>query len=490
MTQKEYKAFEQKLQKLEEAEKYGEAIEQILALPKEDLTDELISKLGRIYNNDQQFENAYKTLMLVEDSQKNDAHWHYRLGYALYYLHRLPEALASFKNALAIYEEDEDTSEWIEICQQEIENLEKIEIKRQNYVPNEIIDLPTAYNNFWTWFQENEKAFWSVVKNHKNVEEDFFDKMAPKLKEIKEGIFYVTGMCDDNTVELILTADGNTHNVVFVEELIAAAPKLFGWMFTALKPSLDVEDTNIEMAGHSFNAKNISFYANEHAEYPDEIDITIVHHDLNEKNSKAVQNGTYIFLDNYLGELDFLINIDTLKIVGPDNAQGELIPIEKLKSYLTWRQKEFVEKHEGVRYDTDNDSYSMLEATLKSGNKLLAIVNVELLKWDSKASHPWMATLILKYEDDGNGMPDKADYELLNAIEDEIVNELKDFDGYLNIGRQTADGEREIYFACKDFREPSKKFYAIQQKYANRFEIEYDIYKDKYWTSFKRFGIK
>ena len=354
-----------------------------------------------------------------------------------------------------------------------------------------VIDLPTTYNNFWTWFQENEKAFWSVVKKREDVEANFFDKIAPKLQEINEGIFYVTGMCDDNTAELILTADGNTHNVVFVEELIATAPRLDGWKFTALKPSsLNIENVNIEMAGQHFNAKNISFYANNHPEYPDEIDITVVHHDLTEENDKAVQDGTYIFLDNYLGELDFLINIDTLKIIGLSEAQEELIPIEKLKSYLVWRQKEFIEKYEDIRHSTPEDGYSMLEATLENGNKLLATINTELLKWNNKASHPWVAILVLKYGDDGNGMPNKEDYELLNTIEDEIGEKLKDIDGYLYVGRQTADGEREIYYVCKDFREPAKVFYAIRQKYAACFEIEYDIYKDKYWVSFERFNVK
>ena len=68
------------------------------------------------------------------------------------------------------------------------------------------------------------------------------------------------------------------------------------------------------------------------------------------------------------------------------------------------------------------------------------------------------------------------------------MQELKDVDGYLNIGRQTANGEREIYFACKDFRKPSKIFFKIQTNYSNSFEIDYDIYKDKYWQSFNRFN--
>ncbi len=56
--------------------------------------------------------------------------------------------------------------------------------------------------------------------------------------------------------------------------------------------------------------------------------------------------------------------------------------------------------------------------------------------------------------------------------------------------RQTAKGEREIYFACKDFRKPSKVFYQIQQNHSDNFEINYTIYKDKYWQTFERFNKK
>ena len=119
----------------------------------------------------------------------------------------------------------------------------------------------------------------------------------------------------------------------------------------------------------------------------------------------------------------------------------------------------------------------------------MVFINTDLLSWDSKASHPWISILTLKYDGaKSNGMPSDNEYKLLDKIQDEIMGELKDIDGYLNIGRQTANGEREIYFACRDFRKPSKIFYEVQQKYSDRFEIEYDIYKDKYWQSFERFN--
>ena len=124
---------------------------------------------------------------------------------------------------------------------------------------------------------------------------------------------------------------------------------------------------------------------------------------------------------------------------------------------------------------------------MESGNFLIATVNADLLNWDSKASHPWLCVLTIKYDGSKtNGMPGDTDYKTLDVIEDEIMEELKDVEGYLNVGRQTADSEREIYFACKDFRLPSKVFYNVQKKYSDKYEIEFEIYKDKYWRSLER----
>lgn len=346
-----------------------------------------------------------------------------------------------------------------------------------------------SYSDFWNWFERNAKTFHKVVKGQGNVEKDFFDKLSPKLNELKDGFWYLTGMYDDNTAELVITADGTIKNIVFVEELIQAAPKIDGWKFTALKPALDIKDVSIEMSGFKFNDENLHFYANDHIDYPDEIDITVVHDDYTEENKSTITNGIYIFLDNYLGELDFAVNVDNLKVVGRDEAEKELIPIEKLKDYLNWRQKEFTEKYEGVRHDTENDEYSILEAKLESGNAVIAVVNTDLLQWDSKASHPWILSVEIPYDgSNNNGMPEEETYKLLDEIEEQIMAELKDFEGYLNIGRQTAKNVREIYVACRDFRKPSKVLFEIQKKYAGQLEVSYDIYKDKYWQSFNRFN--
>lgn len=346
-----------------------------------------------------------------------------------------------------------------------------------------------TYSDFWNWFLKHEKEFFKVVQNGENIDQDFFKKLSPKLDEIHEEIYFLTGMFDEHTAELILTPDGAIRNIFLIEELVDAAPRIKGWKFTALKPASDIKDVSINMGGFKFNSDNLKFYPNLHKDYPDEIDLTIIYDDFVEDEKGMQTNGIYIFLDNFLGELHSVTLIDSLKIVGKNDTSEELIPIEKLKDYLIWREKEFVEKYEGVRHDTEHDNYSSLEAKTKDGQIVLAIVNSDVLDWDKKASHPWVLSIEIPFDGSNNGMPDNETYQLLNNIEDEIMLDLKDLDGYLNVGRETSAGKREIYFACKEFRKPTKVLNAIIKKY-NQLEISYEIYKDKYWQSFKHFEQK
>jgi hypothetical protein len=345
-----------------------------------------------------------------------------------------------------------------------------------------------SYFDFWNWFEQNELKFYKALKDQGNVNKVFFDKLAPKLNELKDGFWFLAGMFDDNTAELILTTDGVIKNIVFVEELVESAPKMKNWKITALKQPSDLNQFGIEMDGYKFDESKMNFYSTDHKSMPDEIDITITHQDFNEENRAIMTNGVYLTLDNSLGELNSVTTIDNLNIINPKDATIDLIPLEKLKDFLTWREKEFVEKYQGLRHDTENDSYSSLEATLNNGLPLLAIINMDLLNWDRKASHPWIAVMEIKYDGkNNNGMPNDSTYQLLNEIEEKIMSELKDSDGYLNVGRQTADSVREIYFASIGFRKPSKVLHKIKMEYHDKIELDFDIYKDKYWQSFNRF---
>ena len=52
----------------------------------------------------------------------------------------------------------------------------------------------------------------------------------------------------------------------------------------------------------------------------------------------------FIFLDNFLGELNFVTTIDHVSVIGKKDAEKELVPIGKLKDFLMWREKEFLSR--------------------------------------------------------------------------------------------------------------------------------------------------
>jgi hypothetical protein len=347
-------------------------------------------------------------------------------------------------------------------------------------------DSPILSNeDFWNWFTENEKGFFNIIKEQSDIEENFFNKISPKLNELKEGFFYLTGMLDDNTVELVLTADGTIKNFIFVEQLVKNAPIIQGWKFTALKPPVDGDNFGIEMSGYKFNTENIHFYSNDNPNQPDEIDITLVYKDLDDENRSTISNGVFIFLDNYLGEINFATLIDNMTIIGSDKVEKELIPVEQLKPFLVWREKEFEEKYASAIISIEDYKYSIFKGESPNGKPLFAAINTELLTWNNKASHPWILKFELFYDGSKNdGLPDGSMFKLLDKIEDELISELKDINGHLNIGRESAENVRLVYFACNEYRESSKIAQQILKKHRRYLDISYEIYKDKYWQSF------
>jgi hypothetical protein len=66
-------------------------------------------------------------------------------------------------------------------------------------------------------------------------------------------------MYDEDVAELILTADGIVKNIVFIEELIEAAPAFPNWKITALKQAVDMADWQIGIEELIINSPSLSF---------------------------------------------------------------------------------------------------------------------------------------------------------------------------------------------------------------------------------------
>jgi len=344
-----------------------------------------------------------------------------------------------------------------------------------------------SYEDFWNWFRDNQAEFHRTVESGQNIEKAFLNEVLTKLSPLSDGLFVLAGKYDSNTVELVITPDGDVTKIVFAEEVVAAAPLIDGWRFTALKPECGT-DFGLRIGDYEIIDSNLQFVSNESLEFPDEVDVSIIYEGLNETNRDVITNGIYLFIDNLIGELDAVTKIDDLDIIDRPPKGTKPFPINELRSYLEKRESSFTEKYSGIRRNTDDDAYIGFEGQMESGLPIVGIINASLLKWDSKASHPWLAVIEIDFDGRGNnGLPDEATYGLLDNIENDIVADLNDYDGYLNVGRQTGGFKRHIYFACKDFRKPSKKLAEVVRANSRVISIDFKIYKDKYWRTLDRF---
>lgn len=352
----------------------------------------------------------------------------------------------------------------------------------------EAITFEKKCNDFWDWFTTREKDFHAIVASNTRVVEDFMDEVMPKLKVINENFnMLVGGVSSGGVCEFIVTTDGVVKDIVFAEEFMASAPTLTGWSFIANKPASG--DIGLQMNGYLFNSETVSFLPLKDENYPDEIALRFIVDGYKDEEESVVGNALYIFLDNYLGELETVTLIDYLEVRGKESLTGEEVPLNKLKEYLTYREAEFIEKYNGVKHNSDEDSHVVCQATLE-GLPYFISVNKTLLDWDKKMSYPWIVKVAIPYKGDQNKLPQDRQFDFMNEIEDMILETNEDSSNLLFVVRETGNDVRVVYFVAQDFRKASKCVSQALSLYTDQENIDYSIYKDKYWFSLDKFNLE
>ena len=340
---------------------------------------------------------------------------------------------------------------------------------------------------FWAWFQAQSAAFHHAVITHEQIETEFFDPLSAWLERMHDGIYFLAGEAEAGVAELIFTADGVYKNFAFIEDLVASAPALTGWRFVALKPACPVEGFGINMGERTYSDQTMQFYAREQTRLPHNVDITIVHGD-EAATEEQLTSGVYVYLDNLLGEWVAVTQIDQLHIIPPSVATQPLLPMADLLPYLQQKHAEWQQAYAHVYHNSDQDDFVSFEGEAENGQLIVGIIDSTLLAWLHKPSHLWMLTLHIAYDGNGlNGMPSKQVYQHMEAFEDAVMAELPEHEGYLNLGRETGDGVRLVYIACKQFVQATRVLERLMPKFSQDMSIEYDLFQDKYWQSLQRF---
>lgn len=345
-----------------------------------------------------------------------------------------------------------------------------------------------SYQDFWNWFQTNEKQFYEVLKSDKNVDKKFLDLVHHHLSQLQKN-YDLIAETKENIAELTFSVNSNIENIAFAEDLVSEAPTLPNWKFHALIPE-EKGICEIEDHHRKFNENNISFYENKNLDFPDEIDLSFVYNEPAGKNRDVASSGVVEFLKNYLGELKFSTQIDSFSIIENDKAEQELMPASKLKDYLLNREHEISEKYQGSYQEIGTPQLGAFEVFAQDGYPVRILLNIPLLRWGKRFSYPWISILKIGFTAKADGLPEQEDFDLMNEIDEEMKLKLTPENGHLYIGRETYHGTREVYFASKDFRDTARVFDEILKNYGDQYSFKTDIFKDKYWKYFVKYNLE
>ena len=118
---------------------HEEIISAISEIPETDHDYELTCLLARAYNNIDEYENALALLLSVKDEGQYDLMWHFRIGYAYYYLDRLEDAEKAFERVLESDAGNEDAQEFLDWIREEIREAAEIKPEQEKAAMDEMI---------------------------------------------------------------------------------------------------------------------------------------------------------------------------------------------------------------------------------------------------------------------------------------------------------------------------------------------------------------
>ncbi|WP_081419007.1 Imm51 family immunity protein [Paenibacillus sp. Leaf72] len=96
-------------------DQYEKIINKIMEIPEADRDYDLVCHLARALNNQDNYHEAIKYFLSVQKQGENDPLWHYRIGYAYYYLEQYKEAIVAFEQAVALDPEDAHGRRFLEM---------------------------------------------------------------------------------------------------------------------------------------------------------------------------------------------------------------------------------------------------------------------------------------------------------------------------------------------------------------------------------------
>ncbi len=167
-----------------------------------------------------------------------------------------------------------------------------------------------------------------------------WDVTLGQLQRIHAGLHCEISDPQDGRRDFVVTAQGDTRLFAIADAVVAAAPTLRRWTFTALKPAMGFDFTH-HYEDVLYDPSSMWFLPLERADRPEELGLRIAVPSLRDIDQEAAAFAVTIILETGLGERERAAEIRHVEVVRTPNdpASEGYIELPELPAYIAWRKR-------------------------------------------------------------------------------------------------------------------------------------------------------
>jgi hypothetical protein len=198
---------------------------------------------------------------------------------------------------------------------------------------------PAAIAAFWSWFRQNKPALDQLDDPDEPFWDDALAELAKVHPELRFALSSLEGAPKGAPREFVLTASCDTELFDTVDALVAAAPKLPGWQWVALKPPMGF-DFVTEFEDLTLDPAEMWFFPVRDSARPRMLALRIATPGITRRKEGQYFEAVAIVLETGLGERSAASDLQDLQVVAPpQNLKAEgYAPLKDLPAYIAWNK--------------------------------------------------------------------------------------------------------------------------------------------------------
>lgn len=187
------------------------------------------------------------------------------------------------------------------------------------------MDMPDQIHNFWSWFTQNKSRFSNLELDRENLVPEIVDH----LRQLSQNLTIEVEPPKSGIRVMAISADGIEKDFPLVKQVVAAAPSIEGWRIVAFRQPGKLKGMELKYLGITLDTDKMWILP---IEDKDGFDLIIFFPNYTDDKRNLFINGTYVLLDNAIGEYNVVKGIRTLDFqkLPPANDRKGIVPFTDL----------------------------------------------------------------------------------------------------------------------------------------------------------------